>query len=238
MTLGNNPFVCRGRKVCWAPLLSTPTFPHSVSSARPNFNSIREQTANTSSRALARHSSPSAMMRRHLPGFVVGHLQTHASRTPPKNGFSPRYSKKEFPSSERCNPPRPPLPAARPSARSNRSAAGQGSTCRASRRHFSPPLWSRGPRPTTGLRLRTPPEAPHGVRTACQNGSAQNTVTAQQYLNLEGNPRCEQTSLCHRLPFLCSYCSWDPLRRRHCFVTTIHRPTMGSRLHPRPQPHA
>ncbi len=31
-----------------------------------------------------------------------------------------------------------------------------------SRHHFFPPLWSRGPRPTTGLRLHTPPGPPRG----------------------------------------------------------------------------
>ncbi len=53
-----------------------------------------------------------------------------------------------------------PLPASRPLARSNRSGVGRGSASRAGWHHFAPPLWSRGPRPTTGLRLRTPPEAP------------------------------------------------------------------------------
>ena len=49
-----------------------------------------------------------------------------------------------------------PLHVARLLARSNPSAAHQASTSGARARGFCPLLWSRGPRPTKGLRLRTP----------------------------------------------------------------------------------
>ncbi len=50
-----------------------------------------------------------------------------------------------------------PLPTSRPLALSNRSGAGRGSASGARARGFCPLLWSRGPRPTTGLRSHTPP---------------------------------------------------------------------------------
>jgi hypothetical protein len=56
-----------------------------------------------------------------------------------------------------------PLPTSRLLARLNRSAAGQASASGKRARGFCLLLWSRGPRPTIGLRLRTPQEAPHGV---------------------------------------------------------------------------
>jgi len=49
-----------------------------------------------------------------------------------------------------------PLHASRLLARSNPSAAPQASTSGARARGFCPLLWSRGPRPTKGLRLRAP----------------------------------------------------------------------------------
>ena len=76
--------------------------------------------------------------------------EPHSSRTPPKNGFRPRFS------SKRGNPAPPRF---RPLARLNRSAARQASTSGKRARGFCPLLWSRGPRPTIGLGLRTPPEA-------------------------------------------------------------------------------
>jgi hypothetical protein len=57
----------------------------------------------------------------------------------------------------------PALPTSRLLARLNRSAAGQASTSGKRARGFCLLLWSRGPRPTIGLGLRAPPEAPHGV---------------------------------------------------------------------------
>ena len=77
-----------------------------------------------------------------------------------------------------------PPPASRLLARSNRSAAGQASTSGARARGFCPLLWSRGPRPTTGLRSHTPPLGLCGVGGWARVQASRHAVRFQQLCSL------------------------------------------------------